>query len=101
MSELNYRITNKARIDLIEIWDYTSKTWSKTQAKKYYSQLTNAFSFLARNAEIGKDFSEIRNGLLGKSVGKHIVFYEVESTNKIDIIRVLHERMDLKSRLEE
>lgn len=33
MSELNYRITNKARIDLIEIWDYTSKTWSKTQAK--------------------------------------------------------------------
>lgn len=101
MSKLNYRLTNKARVDLIEIWDYTSKTWSKTQAEKYYSQLTNAFSLLARNTEMGKDFSEIRNGLLGKSVGKHIVFYEIEDINKIAIIRVLHERMDLKSRLQE
>lgn len=101
MSKTSYRLTNKARFDLIEIWDYTLKTWSKTQAEKYYSQLINAFSFLSRNTELGKDYSEIRNGLLGKNVGKHIIFYEIESKNKIAIIRVLHERMDLNSRLEE
>ncbi len=101
MSKLNYRLTNKAAIDLVEIWDYTSETWSEVQAEKYYSQLTDAFSFIADNREIGKDFSEIMNGLLGKNVGKHIVFYQFESKNKIVIIRVLHERMDLKSRLQE
>lgn len=46
MSKLNYRLTNKATNDLIEIWDYTFETWSEVQAEKYYSQLTDAFSFL-------------------------------------------------------
>ncbi len=101
MSKLNYRLTNKATNDLIEIWDYTFETWSEVQAEKYYSQLTDAFSFIAENGEIGKNFSEIKKGLLGKNVGKHIVFYQFESENKIVIIRVLHERMDLKSRLQE
>ena len=101
MSRLNYRLTNKAKIDLIEIWDYTSKTWSKDQAKKYYLQLTDAFSFIANNREKGKDFSEIMNGLFGKNIGKHIVFYQFESESKMLIIRVLRERVDLKSRLQD
>lgn len=68
MSKLNYRLTNKATNDLIEIWDYTFKTWSEAQAEKYYLQLTNAFSFIADNREVGKDFSEIKKGLLGKKL---------------------------------
>lgn len=63
--------------------------------------MTNAFSFIADNREIGKDFSEIKIGLLGKKIGKHIIFYQFEGESRIVIIRVLHEYMDLKSRLQE
>lgn len=97
----NYRLTNKAKIDLIEIWDYTVKIWSQNQAQRYYSQLTNTFTIITDKPESGKDFSEVKNGLLGINVGKHIVFYQVGNNGNILIIRILHERMDLKSRLNE
>lgn len=96
-----YRLTRKAKIDLIEIWDYTVKTWSRNQAESYYSQLIESFTFITNEPEAGKDFSEVKNGLRGLRVGKHIVFYQVENESTILIIRILHGRMDLESRLSE
>jgi len=39
--------------------------------------------------------------LLGFKAGRHIIFYREIGENEIEIIRILHEQMDLKNRIEE
>jgi len=87
--------------DLNNIWDYTFDQWSEIQADKYYSTLRFACKEIGENPDIGKEYSGIRRDLLGLKSGKHIIFYHLISEDKIEVIRILHERMDLKNKLTE
>ena len=96
-----YFLTNKAVEDLSKIWEYTYEVWSESQADKYYELLTNSFREISENPALGKNYNEIDSTILGLRVGKHIVFYRLIHVNDVEIIRILHQRMDLKSRMEE
>ncbi len=87
--------------DLNDIWVYTLKEWSEKQADKYYASIEFACTQIGKNPEIGQEYVEISKDLLGLRTGKHIIFYKVISKDQIEIIRILHERMDLKNRLDE
>ena len=95
---LNYFLTNKAVEDLSDIWLYTYNVWSEKQADNYYNLLTDSFNDIASNPSIGKKFIEIDHVIQGYYVGKHIIFYKNINEN-IEIIRILHQNMDLKRRL--
>jgi toxin ParE1/3/4 len=56
---------------------------------------------IGENPELGKKYEGINSNLLGLRTGKHIIFYQVINEQEIEIIRILHERMDLKNRLDE
>lgn len=86
--------------DINDIWVYTTNEWSEQQADKYYSAIEFACTQIGKNPELGKEYSEISKNLLGLRAGKHIIFYQVISKNRIEVVRILHERMDLKSRLD-
>jgi toxin ParE1/3/4 len=92
-----YRISKKAVEDLSGIWEYTYDQWSENQAEKYYRMLIETFYEVANNPEIGKSYSLIRDDLLGFKSGRHIVFYRRVRNDEIEIIRILHEQMDIKS----
>lgn len=96
-----YFLTNKAVEDLSKIWEYTCEVWSEKQADKYYELLTSSFREIALKPEIGKQYPEIDSAIYGFRAGKHIVFYQLTQSKDIEIIRILHQRMDLKSRMEE
>ena len=96
-----YTLSNKAVEDLSSIWAYTYETWSESQADKYYELVTNSFGEIVRNPELGKHYTEIDPAIFGHCVGKHIVFYRVMKSGDIEIVRILHQRMDLKSRMDE
>jgi len=87
--------------DFNNIWDYTFEQWSENQADKYYSTLRFACKEIGENPDIGKEYTGIRRDLLGLKSGKHIIFYHLTSEDEIEVIRILHERMDLKNRLTE
>ena len=87
--------------DLNDIWDYTFEKWSENQADKYYATIKFACNGIGDNPNIGKEYTGISRNLLGLKSGKHIIFYHLISENEIEIIRILHERMDLKNRLTE
>ena len=87
--------------DLNDIWDYTYEKWSEKQADKYYATIKIACNGIGENPEVGKEYYGISKNLLGLKSGKHIIFYRSLSENKIEVIRILHERMDLKNRLTE
>lgn len=97
----NYIFTNKAVEDLSEIWDYTFEVWSEAQADKYYRLLLDACRDLADSHSSGKSYPEISETLLGYRIGQHIIFYRAHTKSKIEVVRILHARMDLTRRTEE
>lgn len=95
----NFYLTNKAVDDLSEIWDYTIETWSEMQAEKYYDLLLASCYDLANNPELGRNYDIVTKGILGFKSGENIIFYLIISNNEIEIVRILHGMMDLKSKL--
>jgi toxin ParE1/3/4 len=85
--------------DLNEIWDYTFEKWSAKQADKYYTAIKLTCNGIGQNPEVGKEYGGISNNLLGLKSGKHIIFYKAISDESIEVVRILHERMDLKNRI--
>jgi toxin ParE1/3/4 len=94
-----YKLTNKAVEDLTDIWDYTFENWSERQADKYYQLLIESFTEIAENPFLGKNFDTIIESLRGFKVGRHVVFYWEIEERRIEILRILHDHMDLKNRL--
>jgi len=96
-----YKLTHKAVEDLTGIWNYTVEKWSEKQADKYYRLLIDNFDEISKNPGLGKSYSDIIENILGFRVGRHIIFYRIIQSNKIEILRILHEKMDLKNRIKE
>jgi toxin ParE1/3/4 len=95
----SYKFTKKAVEDLSYIWNYTFNKWSENQADKYYQMLIENCKEIARNSELGKNYNRIADNLLGFKVGRHIIFYRKLKKNEVEIIRILHDQMDLESRI--
>ena len=95
-------MTRKAVEDLSEIWNYTFDKWTERQADDYYNMLIVSCQKIATNPKLfGKRYDEIFVGLRGYRTGRHLLFYRVLDSGDVEIIRILHERMDLRSRMEE
>ncbi len=94
-------LRQKAIDDLNDIWNYTFEKWSAKQADKYYATIKLACNIMGQNPNVGKQYDGINKNLLGLKSGKHIIFYRSLSEDKIEVIRILHERMDLKKRIAE
>jgi toxin ParE1/3/4 len=92
-------LTNKAKSDLKEIGRYTQDHWGRDQRDKYLTMLDACFQRLAANPLKGNDCSDIRSGYRKFIVGRHVIFYRQKSTDTIEVIRVLHSRMDADMRL--
>jgi toxin ParE1/3/4 len=97
----NYRLTTKATEDLARIWNYTVDNWSEKQADNYFHMLLASCQDISDGRVYGKKYEGIYPGLLGKKAGKHIIFYRIISRDVVEIVRILHERMDLKKRIKE
>jgi toxin ParE1/3/4 len=87
------RSTPAARRDLSEIWDYTVQTWGATRAESYVGEIGAALKRIATDPTRGRACDEIRDGYRRYGIGSHVVFY-METDDTVDIIRILHQRMD-------
>jgi len=97
----DFVLTNRAKYDLKEIGRYTQKTWGRDQRDVYLRMLDLSFHQLAENPLIGNDCSEIRPGYLKFNAGNHVIFYLQKFDDLIEIVRILHVRMDIEARLSE
>jgi len=94
-----FYLTNKAVSDLESIWIYTAYTWSEKQADGYYFLLLDACQELAGDPEKGKPYDVVEKDLLGLKAGQYIVFFRRLAKDEVEVVRILHNRMDLKSHL--
>ncbi|PSF08123.1 plasmid stabilization protein ParE [Marinobacter fuscus] len=94
-----FELTNQARFDLKSIAIYTQKKWGKEQRTIYLRQFDDTFHLLATSPEIGNDCGYIKSGYRKFPVTSHLIFYRTINDSKIQIVRILHKRMDARSQL--
>ncbi|MBP6550506.1 MAG: type II toxin-antitoxin system RelE/ParE family toxin [Flavobacterium sp.] len=96
-----YIISEKALEDINNIWIYTAENWSVEQANRYYNLIIDEIEYIVDNLDMARDFGKIRKSYKYSKVKSHLIFFKKDKTNEIEVVRVLHERMDIESRLAE
>jgi len=94
-------ISEKANQDIEKIWLYTYQNGSIEQADRYYNLVLDEIEFIADNFESSKSVDYIKKGYKASLVKSHILFYKKSRSNVVEIIRVLHQRMDIEHRIDE
>jgi toxin ParE1/3/4 len=98
MKPLPYAISKETVSDLDEIWLYTVEKWSVDQANLYYNLILDEINYICRKPDSGKQMDHLRKGYLVLKVKSHFIFYRVVD-NVVEVIRILHERMDIENRI--
>jgi toxin ParE1/3/4 len=94
-----YVLSPAAQVDLEQIWDYTCQRWDVDQAEEYLRELQHAIERAASNPRIGRACDEIRPGYRKLAAGSHTLYYRVTAKGVVDVVRVLHQRMDVDRHL--
>jgi toxin ParE1/3/4 len=92
------RLSPAARADLDAIWDYSKSAWGADQADSYLRGIFSMMWTLAERPSLGRRIEEVRPGYLKFPVASHVIFYR-QTAEGIDVIRILHKRMDLERHL--
>ncbi len=93
------RLSAAARRDLSAIWTYSAERWNRAQADRYVRMFFDSFDEIAGGAIAGRRIDHVRPGYLAHAVGSHVVFYRVDAAGVIDVVRILHRRMDVERHL--
>lgn len=97
---MQYKISQEANRDIENIWLYTYENWSHEKADRYFNLIMDEIEYLAKNPESGKNYHQIRKGYYRSRVKSHFIFYKINlKKEEVEIIRILHQRMDIESRL--
>ena len=93
-----YRVSKKAQEDIRDIGRYTQAQWGREQRRFYLSGLESRFKNLTENPLLAAERSEFDSPVRIHRYEKHVIVYIVQDGG-ILIIRVLHESMDVPTRL--
>jgi toxin ParE1/3/4 len=100
MTRKKYRISKQAIEDLDKIWIFTFNKWSKEQADRYYDLIIGEIEYISDNFMSGKSAEQTRKNYRVSKIKSHLIFYRKEENDIVEIVRILHQRMDIKNRLE-
>jgi toxin ParE1/3/4 len=96
-----YIISEKALEDINNIWIYTAENWSVEQADRYYNLIIDEIEYIVDNLHMARDFGKIRKSYRYSKVKSHLILFKKDKANEIEVVRILHERMDIENRLAE
>jgi toxin ParE1/3/4 len=84
---------------LIDLFVYGAQQFGLSKAEAYFLDIENVLQFLAENPFVGNERVEFKPPVHIHPHKKHLIIYTIE-TDFIQIVRVLHHRMDVKSHLQ-
>ena len=107
MKHWRVRLSQAAEADFSAIVAWTATHFSNVQAQKYAEVLTQSIAALHEGPDVlgAKTRDDIGHGLKSLHVarmghkGSHFVVFREGTENTIDVLRVLHESMDLARHL--
>jgi toxin ParE1/3/4 len=96
-----YSISRKAVEDLENIWLYTLEKWSEKEADRYYGLIIDEIEFLVENFNSGKSMGHIKEGYRASVIKSHLVFYRKPDSGQLEVVRILHQSMDIENRIQD
>lgn len=101
------RSTPRADQDFAEILQWTNQTFGLRQARIYETTLLQALHALRDGSNIlgSKPHDELDSGIRTLHVarngrnGRHFILFRESNNNTIDVLRLLHDSMDLSNHL--
>lgn len=94
-----FSLTEKAKNDLKNIARFTQKRWGKGQRNIYLKSLDDCFHQLTGKPAMGRTCDEIKTGYFKFPTGSHVIYYRSKTEKQIEIVRILHESMDVELQL--
>jgi toxin ParE1/3/4 len=94
----SFRLSDRARADLIDIYDFTEAMFGAYQADAYHAGLERTFGLLADFPRIGQPADELRAGYRRFRFQSHFVFYTAEADDVV-IRTILHAAKDIRPQL--
>lgn len=91
--EAEFRLSPKAQSDLGGVFDYTVARWGLEQALRYIDLIEAACEDLAGRPGRGQNCEAVRPGYRRCGVERHFIYYR-RAAYGIDVVRILHQRMD-------
>jgi toxin ParE1/3/4 len=92
-------VSPAAEADLAGIHEYTIGNWGEGAAAAYIDTLVSRFKWLAVNRSLWQARDDLRPGLFGRYEGQHLIVFR-DGGDHLQIVRVLHRRMDPARHLE-
>jgi len=96
---MHIKRTKLADADLIDLFVYGAQQFGLSKAEAYFQDIEKVQQFLAENPFVGNERREFKPPVHIHQHKKHLIIYTIE-TDSIQIVRVLHHRMDVKSHLQ-
>ncbi|CAN7611595.1 type II toxin-antitoxin system RelE/ParE family toxin [Devosia sp. LjRoot16] len=90
-----YRLSPAAEADLVGIWDYTAQQWGKDQAASYVVAIRNRLDGIVAGRIPLRSAADVRPGYFKCAAGSHMIYFTRASDQTIDVIRILHQSMDV------
>lgn len=87
------KVGRRANADIIDIWHYSAREHGSEIADGYIRDLDNAMQRALEYPDMGTDCAQIRKGYRRILAGSYLIYYIAHKTG-IEVIRVLHVRMD-------
>lgn len=94
-----FRISKQTLEDIDRIWLYTLENWSVNQANHYYRLIYQEIEYISEDFESGKNIGKIKSGYRQAKVKSHLIIYTKGNDDVLEIVRVLHQMMNIPNRL--
>ena len=105
-----YRLTKLAAADYAAILRFTLKRWGKEQLAAYNRLLDSGIAAVAHEPkrlnshscdDLRPGFRSFNIGLLGTHprLGRHVIYYRIADDGVVEVLRILHDRMEVSSKL--
>ena len=93
-----YRLSDRARADLIDIYDFTESKFGAYQADAYYAGLIRSFGLLADFPLIGQSVDELAAGYRRFRFQSHLILYTVQP-EYVEVRAIVHGAQDIRPQL--
>lgn len=96
---MRIRLSAAARRELSGIWAYSEERRDKAQADRYVRLIADGLNRLAGATTSHRSADEVRVGYFKLAIGSHVAFYRNRAGDVIEVVRILHQRMDFDRHL--
>ncbi len=91
----DYRISERARQRLVEIYAYTELHFGHLQADAYHAGFTKSFELIASFPGTGRSADELRSGYRRYRHQMHYIFYTIAEDHVL-IETIIHAAQDIR-----